>query len=88
MPSLPSGLFDLNSFARWTVELALREGGFEPERIFWSKENDDIDIVCHARFPVIDRGNTAGYHISKIQRVELPSKNQKGLKRRHAGRFL
>ncbi len=86
--SLPSSLFDLNGFAWWTVELGLRKSRLEPERIFWAKENDDINIVCHAGFSVIDGSNTAGDHISKIQLVELSGKNQKGLKRRHAGRFL
>jgi hypothetical protein len=86
--SLPSSLFDLNGFSRWTVELGLRKCGFKPERIFWAEENDDIDIVCHAGFSVIDRSNTTGDHIPKIQLVELSGKNQKGLKRRHAGRFL
>jgi len=88
VPSLPSSLFDLNGFARWTVELGLRKSGFEPEGIFWAKENDDIDIVCHAGFSVIDGSNTTGDHIPQIQLVELSGKNQKGLKRRHAGRFL
>ncbi len=85
---MPSRLFDLNGFARWTVELGLRKRRFEPERVFWAEENDNIDIVCHAGFPVIDGSNTAGDHISKGQLVELSGKNQKGLKRRHAGRFL
>jgi hypothetical protein len=88
VPSLPSRLFNLNGFARWTVELGLRKSGFEPERIFRPKENDNIDIVCHSGFSVIDGSNTTGDHIPKIQLVELSGKNQKGLKRRHAGRFL
>jgi len=86
--SLRSSLFDLNGFARWTVELGLRKSGFETARIFWAKENDDINVVCHAGFSVIDGSNTAGDHISKVQLVELSDKNQKGFKRRHAGRFL
>jgi hypothetical protein len=88
VPSLPSSLFDLNGFARWTVELGLRKRGFKPERILRAKENDDINIVCHAGFSVINGSNTACDHIPKIQLVELSGKNQKGLKRRHAGRFL
>jgi hypothetical protein len=66
----------------------LRKSGFEPKRNFWAKEKDDIDIVCHAGFSEIDGSNTTGDHIPQIQLVELSGKNQKGLKRRHAGRFL
>ena len=86
--SLAPSLFDLNGFVRWTIELGLRKSGFETARIFWAKENDDINAVCHAGFSVIDGSNTAGDHISKVQLVELSDKNQKGFKRRHAGRFL
>jgi len=66
---LPRSLFDLNGFARWTIELGLRKSGFEPERIFWARENDDIDIVCHAGFSVVDGSNTAGDHVCEVQSV-------------------
>jgi len=88
MTPLSTGLFDLENLARRTVELVLRKGGLETEDILRAEVNNNIYVVRHARLAVIDGRNTACDHVPETQVIELPSENQKGLKRRHAGRFL